>query len=406
VTTRLLLLQSPAQRLTISIYGYNAAEDKNEQEQLEPSGNEDWTWLSEWAGGLDGLLDLLDDGISPWIVDIALSCLDMLSPWDAIVNHPNALPFLLSLPSYPPQPLLQRLYSQPRYALHPSLRHYLPPSHPLRPLVMGDLAKRRAAAWARLDLGLGPLLVLKEDEVDDLMVLVDGKSNIWRLLELAESISAQTERREELELCLDLLSKADNLDSVTPRIVRIFVISSMRNGIRTLPPLRARHALTALLHLSTEVFDGKLAFDTCLELAAPFLPQLPPSDPLRLAFGRAAIEYPEPTTRFAKELDQPSPSALLHKVTAEDILALVAPRFLAELQTAPVPSLGIPSRSSKAIDSQASTWAGKVYTSHEFRRDREVAPTGLGVNPSTTQIAAPTRMSRPASKHVDEYARA
>jgi hypothetical protein len=91
-------------------------------------------------------------------------------------------------------------------------------------------------------------------------------------------------------------------------------------------------------------------------------------------------------------------SSVVHQATPAELVSLLAPSYYKILATAPVPPLGIPSTVPRATpESQASAWAGKVYSEHEFRT-REGVGLGLpgGVAP---------RASRPASRHVDEYAR-
>jgi len=214
VTTRLLILESPAERVTLSIYGFSPTADQkpiltphlHTAVELE---KEDWGWLHSWAGGIPSLLDLLNDDTPPSTRDKALDTLDLFTDIETILpqilDHPTALPFLLSLPSYPAQPLLYRLYADPTYALHPNLRHHLPHSHSLKKLVQGG----RKEAWRNLRLGRGALAILAEGSGEDLLAIRKGtgRSNLSSLMEHTQlsATGDDQESRRSLELALDIL---------------------------------------------------------------------------------------------------------------------------------------------------------------------------------------------------------
>ena len=394
---------------------------------------EDWSWLWTWAGGMPTLIDLLNDDTPSTTLSTALSCLDLLvdvipSILDDFIRHPTALPFLLSLPSYPPQRLLQRLYADPTYALHPALKHYLPPSHPLRPLVVDSIHIRRNEAWKRLELGRGALMVLVE-EPGDLLETMKGeeKSNLTRLMDLARRYVDRDdeESRRCLELSLDILQCLPDLSTIHISLIdpisRLVVVSRTRGSRRTLPfsSTLARPVLSSLLAISTEVIDGKLTWTATMTLAEPYLPHLSPTDPLVLSLVSThsdtspfspATSFPDTPdgrrlSRLSTALSNPAPSSLIHQVTPAELLSLVAPAHLSTIQRAPIPPIGIPSAlSSPTPENQASAWAGKVYTSHEFRKDRSGEGVGVGVSVGLGMAVVPTRASRPASRHVDEYA--
>ena len=146
--------------------------------------------------------------------------------------------------------------------------------------------------------------------------------------------------------------------------------------------------------------------------------------------------------RFTDALDHPyRPTGLVHSLTPSQILSAIAPNLLKSLSSAREPPFGIPPSTttrqpmgSGAGSASASAFAGKVYTSHEFRtREASNNTTGLssGATGSSMDMSAGVGMgsgsgsgaglgagagtgglgvnalkaSRPASRHVDEYAR-
>ena len=400
-----------------------------------------------------------------------MDTLDLLADIEPILpqllEHPNALPFLLSLPSYPAQPLLHRLYANPSYALHPNLRHYLPHSHPLKKLVQGG----REAAWTHLELGRGALTILAEGTGDDLLEIGKGRerTNLAILLEYADKWAkgVDEESKKCLELVLDILEAStmysdpiacDHVARIMPRLA---IISKVKGSDRTLkfPESHARTVVQKLLEATTSIVDGQSCWPAAVKLAQPFVSHLDSNDPLRLAFTpsqrseQESLSFPDTLdgrrlSRLQQALFLSLPvtpadpgnqytSGIHHQATPFDLLTLLAPRLLTSLQTAPVPPLGIPTLLNPTPDSHASAWAGKVYSSHEFRdrdrdRDRDRAGEGEGL-----RIAAGIGrgigigigvggggggggegeggvgvggsigvggMTRPASRHVDDYA--
>ena len=413
---------------------------------------EDWSWLDHWAGGEDSLLDLLDDDTTQPIRGSVLDTLDLLADirliLPRILDHPNALSFLLSLPSYPSQPLLQRLYADPTYALHPNLRNHLPHSHPLKKLVQGG----RTSAWANLELGRGALMLLTESSlVQDFLEIPTAKhrTNLAALLDHAQTWAEQQsdEAKKCLELALDLLESpslysdpiiAAYLARVLPKLV---MISRTRGSQRILaiPNTYARQVLKTLVEGSTEMIDGIMMWPAACALAQPYLTNLEPNEPFVPLFNTGKCDHPDQSSlpdtvdgrrlsRLSRAIDALFPiqagssalatkSSIHHQATPTELISLIAPQLLYTLSTAPIPPLGIPSILNPTPESQASAWAGKVYSSHEFRdreRDRERENVGLGIGAGLGrgarqglgQEASSSAVggARPASRHVDEYA--
>jgi len=456
VTTRLLILESPAERVTLSIYGFSPTADQkpiltphlHTAVELE---KEDWGWLHSWAGGIPSLLDLLNDDTPPSTRDKALDTLDLFTDIETILpqilDHPTALPFLLSLPSYPAQPLLYRLYADPTYALHPNLRHHLPHSHSLKKLVQGG----RKEAWGNLRLGRGALAILAEGSGEDLLAIRKGtgRSNLSSLMEHTQlsATGDDQESRRSLELALDILDTPSLYDDpiaisyLAQPLPGLAVISRTRGSKRMLniPSSRNRQVVKSLLEESTATVDGQSRWPAASALAQPYLEQLNPSDPLRTAFtdsqrDQADLSSPFPDTLDGRRLSrlshglsrssrspadsvppQVAISSIHHESTPAELLSIIAPHLLQTISTAPIPPLGIPSILNPTPESQASAWAGKVYSSHEFRdreREREkenmgrgiAAGLGRGLSAGRVGIMGAAMGARPASRHVDEYA--
>lgn len=196
-----------------------------------------------------------------------------------------------------------------------------------------------------------------------------------------------------------------------------------RGASLTLPKLLdARTVLASLLPVSASIAGGYSCALAARALAQPFISQLLRDDPLRRAWepltSITSSPYPvsartsplpsvptlqvnppdapapiSPTvvSRISRALDAGSGSMMLAPTPAE-LLAAIAPGLLNTLSTATQPPLGIPA--SRAVHGSASDYAGKVYSAHEFRREREMV-SGLGVGASSA--------GRKASRHVDEF---
>lgn len=493
VSTRLMLIVGKFDRLSVSVYGHESTSRSNgpEEDIREVISNvptetverkEDWSWISGWAGGVHGLLDILDDADSDTDHHAmqrrqrALECLDLqcdVDPTvlDLIVNHPTALSYLLLLPSYPPQPILQRLFREPKYALHPALRHHLPPKHTYRPLVEGRDEERRQAAWRSLP-DTGAMIVLDELGVGDWDVEVaNGQSRMGRLVEVLQDWQGDTEGYERgLDLLFKSLGEGEGDRPVRERYVArtipgLIVKSRLLGSERTIghSELCKRDLLAALAEVMSDSNDPSTR-GIAVQLAQPFLP-LAPYDRIFQSPGpkepKPSAQLSEPSNdpikraeeRFVTSLDHPQkPNGYVHCLTPSQILSSIAPNLLESLSTARNPPFGISSStsslkmgvggSSTSATASASTFAGKVYSSHEFRT-REIsnntttlpgggvgmgismgmsmgsgsgsgagagAGAGLGIGAGAGAGAGglgvnALKASRPASRHVDDYAR-
>ena len=213
-------------------------------------------------------------------------------------------------------------------------------------------------------------------------------------------------------------------------VVRMTIISRMRASKHlTQPPsklpydgIQARTILEYLLLLSSEVINGQATFDPARELAMDYTPYLSPDDPLVRAWQTsskislsASSRSPIPVSPhlialsnamdaahpLAGQPDTESPDRQKHQppppstdptsttapppsnsnLTPQDLIALIAPSLLTTLQSAPEPPLGISStfaHSTNQGQADASAYAGKVYSSHEFRNRETSMPSGLG----------------------------
>ncbi|KLT39248.1 hypothetical protein CC85DRAFT_288738 [Cutaneotrichosporon oleaginosum] len=251
-----------------------------------------------------------------------------------------------------------------------------------------------------------------------------------RVLRLAEAQAASTHPRagEALATTIGRLFAVLEAHPSGPAAARLtralppLVANAVTRGSQVSLPasLDARVVLRALLPATATVAAGMSCAPAAQVLAAPFLPLLSKHDPLRRAWEPSALRYapsasaspmprasPLPTvhvdppqesqispatvSRVQRCLDARSGSILLSPTPAE-LLAAIAPGLLGALSTAKTPPLGIPA--SRAAHGSASDYAGKVYSAHEFRREREMV-SGLGVGASSA--------GRKASRHVDDF---
>lgn len=186
-------------------------------------------------------------------------------------------------------------------------------------------------------------------------------------------------------------------------------VHATARGVHTdipIPTSQAQIVITALLPLSAEVtVDGRACALAAKRLAQPYLAHLP-QDALRRSWESTTVSpllpsspfpsSPSPTaSALSRALSSPSTSLSL-SATPVDLLSVLAPSLLASLSTAPDPPLGIPSALPRtaAAAGTASDYAGKVYSAHEFRRDRDTV-SGLG--------AGLAGVGRKASRHVDDF---
>lgn len=415
----MISLLAPVESLTISIYGYHSAGPSRRLAARSPisTAKEDLSWVSAWAGGVDGLVQILGSSVELEIKERALGCLDLLAETGEevigkIAENEAAVRYIMSTTS----PLVDRILDE--HALYPLVRPHIPLSHRLYPFSYDD---SRQQAWIHLNLGRHALRILARPKSEnDFMEVAKGEetSNMARLLEMA----GKSEGGEELELILDILNPPPSdpvvlahLARVLPRLV---VLSRMRNGTSrdiSLPKAYAEVVVRSLLLCSAEI-PG--AFPVAQRLASPYLPDTSDSS-LKTAFSdvlakHPLIPIPPGTTADARRLHrliQSSSSAYIHSATPSELISLLAPSLHTLLSTAPQPLLGIPPSENKTPEALASAYAGKVYTSNEFR-NRE-APVGLGIRGvkagagagSAGNVGVGGGLARPASRHVDEYVR-
>nr|ADE10042.1 unknown [Tremella fuciformis] len=402
ITTRLLLFRSPATKLSLSVYAV-----------ATPSATAPAPLISQTQDSIcpavEDLLGLLSDGSSQHTISNALELLDVLADTtpvlEKLLDHPVAMSWLLLQPSYPPIPLMKRLLSDRRSALHPNLRHHLLPSHPLRHLVAGDTESRRTAAWTQLD--NGGLHVLKDIGIGDPWQAVDDRSRLSLLLGCTEGWlyrdgQDSLDKAEQALDILDGISDASAVRYLAKALPRLVVYTRCRGSTRTLNLAQehARTVLSALLRVASSTFAGRSCFPQAAALAEAFYLGMSISDPLRSLWTAphssggpsSTLEQDhncyERLSRFVKD---PSASAVCLEATPSELLSIVAPGLLASLRSSREPPLGIVPLSSSfgGGETQASAWAGKVYSSHEFR-NRE-------------GVAVASGLSRPASRHVDAY---
>ncbi|WVQ79635.1 hypothetical protein IAT38_001735 [Cryptococcus sp. DSM 104549] len=446
ITTRMMMLRAPVERLTISVYGYSGTDPSDDAPSAQTAASSslpqetpadtDWTWLWSWAGPSHAdLLPLLSPNTPSSTSLRAIECLDLLYQrsdgeiTSLLVGEPVALDFVMSQPSE----LRERLLSNPEWAVREPLSRYIPEGHPLWPLVSVEEGGRRKAAWENLEVGEAALRILQGRASEAELLRVEKgseRSNLSRLVGLAQGY-AQGGEAGCLWMMLGLLAPANGvhdplvagyLARTLPRLVSIYnTLAPSPEAQRTLdlPAAYAREIVGALLQASTEVAGGKLAWDAAANLAKGYLVELDNSDPLRTAFtstpstvipafsddtsGRAIARLvsalsashplaPSNTTAASH------PTSHQHLPLSSSLITLLAPQLALTLSTAPLPPFGIAPSAEYAPPEGAqgaNAWAGKVYSSHEFRsRERETV--GLGI-----QVAG---ISRPASKHVDEYA--
>lgn len=468
VSTRLITLSSPATAITISIYGFHAAGPSSFSSSLDTSQvrlqlhnaqleNMEWAW--EWAGGVEGLIAIVAYPTDPSLVQRALECLTLAPRHDirqALTLHPAAIGTVLDLETG-----LDDIYDDdPALLLLPTIAPRVPTGHSAHAICSAKADQRVGIAWYHLDSALA-LHVLGEEKCGwdekallDCPVPIEGrvidKSKVVLLVEAAERF-IKTDRPLLLDKVLDLLDSPPR-DTVAEsylarRLPRLIMYSRRQGSQRILPEFTLaypRVVIEGILQSTAEI-RSEVSISEARLLAQPFIARLYPSDPLATAFTSSPKTPPtsipdqitDPTarshSRFLSHLDDPRPSALVHTLSPSDLINLLAPDLHSTLASARVPPLGIPPRRTARFGAQASDYAGKVYTSHEFRnREKDiqgsvavspvpmgglVVPSPLGVpgmsggGPSMTLTLgggigmAGGRMSRPASRHVDDYVR-
>jgi hypothetical protein len=426
VSTRMMIVVGKIDRLSLSVYGYagsvteatDAPMSSSAIEDVKDKGQEDWSWVSEWAGGIHGLVQMLVGGVPPDKREKAMECLDLLCEGDStildqIIQHPTAISYLQALDSTPC--LLQRLYDDPEYALHPNLRDWLPYGHRYKALVEGPEGSRRNAAWKSIP-DEAALRVLQELGMGD-WTKRDEYTGSSRLAKLLNALAEWEGSDDGYALGLDMLLGGIGTNwssslarNVTPLIVRSHLLG--RDHALNIPLPYSREVVIALLEIQP-VISGKNTSSITAKLGQPYLQQLRPSDPLRNTFRPTPPpSFPKETpndreiSRLAESLQSPR-NGYAHSLTPSQLLSVLAPELLHSLTTARQPLFGLEpvvGLTHAHPSASASTFAGKVYSSHDFRSRQLVGEqvsgimggAGLGINGNRGE-------SRPASRHVDDY---
>lgn len=165
------------------------------------------------------------------------------------------------------------------------------------------------------------------------------------------------------------------------------------------PPEHARAVLATLAPLLAGEAWGKSTAPAATKLARAYSPdpafwQPAAADPgLGISGIQLSVSASGEGERLSRALDTGTGHGL--RPTAADTLAALAPELVASLGTAVQPPLGLPSTIAAGVGN-ASDYAGKVYSAHEFRRERDTA-SGLGLGAAG--------VGRKASRHVDEFGR-
>ena len=432
VSTRMMVIVGKIDRLSLSVYGYpsgpteatdvSMADKQEKVEGVEASAKEkeDWTWISDWAGGVHNLIQMLVGGVPPDKREKAMDCLELLAEVDPtikdeIIQQPTAISCLRAHDSAT-RPLLQALCDDPKYALHPNLRDLLPYRHRYKTLVEGSEASRRHAAWGLIpdeaaftvlhQLGIGEWTERDESS---------GSSRLGKLLDVLEQWEGS---KEGFNVGLELLISGIRQDwsaCLARRITPLLVKSRVFGGSHAvdIPLTYSREVVTALIQ-TPPIIAREPTLSIATSLAQPYQQELHPSDPLRTAFEHTAspsfsTETPaeRELSRFADSLQFPD-NGYTHSLTPSQLLSVLAPELFRSLSTARQPPFGlapIVGASQSQMSASASAFAGKVYSSHDFR-SRAVVGEGLsGVVVGNAGVGVSTNRgeSRPASRHVDAY---
>jgi hypothetical protein len=259
------------------------------------------------------------------------------------------------------------------------------------------------------------------------LVTVDKASGLSRMARLVEVLERWEGSWDVYEMGLDLLLEGIGNEwsaNLARKIPPLIVTLSLRGSTRELDIPKQHYSmevLTALLN-TAPIIDGRGTFHIVSTLASPYLSHLPTSDPLVQVFtvpDASPAPLVVPTTpearqihRFSQSLHSPT-NAFVHELTHKQLLEALAPELLASLSSAREPAFGLsPSKTAPGNNdtTSASAFAGKVYSSHEFRTRQNAAihtagaTSGLGAVEAGHGLGAGSRMdSRPASRHVDDY---
>ncbi|WVW84327.1 hypothetical protein I302_106361 [Kwoniella bestiolae CBS 10118] len=459
VTTRMMMFRSPAQQLSLSVYGYSGDTLNNIDKPSPspgptpipqtPSSTTDFSWLYTWSGpSPSSLFSLLAESVPPQLSDRALDCLSLLAELQSesllpiLLDDTKATKYIMTIPSASATPLKERILSNAKYALHPNISTYLPPDHPLRPLGQATTKQEKhAVAMQNLPvMGLGAMSVLQNMGEDDLLRVEEGeeKSNLIRLVEYGEALVGKDD--QESTRCfgkiVEILNRpfSDNMANryLARRLPRLIVHFNMtavdKENISKLNVLLeySQVVLASIVELRSDIIDGKSTKVICDELAEKYLVNLHQNHPLKNVFlaqpARSPISAQEieaPTAdqrrlnRLSNSLVNPhTPTSLVHTLTPSELVSLISPELYKSLSTARQPPFGIsPSIQSYEMEQGTKSFAGKVYTHHEFRRDRN-DPSSMGMGLGISGMGGMGGLGvgssaggggRAASRHVDSW---
>lgn len=221
----------------------------------------------------------------------------------------------------------------------------------------------------------------------------------------AQAVSTHAQAPAALATVVRLLSPlasepetASALSRVLPEMAARAIAAGEDVTLDT-PPEHARAVLATLAPLLAGEAWGKSTAPAATKLARAYSPdpafwRPAAADPgLGISGIQLSVSASGEGERLSRALDTGTGHGL--QPTAADTLAALAPELVASLGTAVQPPLGLPSTIAAGVGN-ASDYAGKVYSAHEFRRERDTT-SGLGLGA--------TGVGRKASRHVDEFGR-
>lgn len=221
----------------------------------------------------------------------------------------------------------------------------------------------------------------------------------------AQSVSAHAHAPAALATVVRLLSPLSSNPETAGALSRVLpemaarAITGGEDVTLTTPLEHARAVLATLAPLLAGEAWGRSTAPAASKLAQAYSPDPAlwtpaAADPgLGISGIQLSVSASGEGERLSRALDAGSGHIL--KPTAADTLSALAPELVASLGTAVQPPLGLPSTIAAGVGN-ASDYAGKVYSAHEFRRERDTA-SGLGLGAAG--------VGRKASRHVDEFGR-
>ena len=562
VSTRFLSIFSPAQSITLSVYGYPPASspssidplkqaasahvavtDRPRNLTVENNDKDDTQWAMEWAGGPDRLASLIEDPSTPMTHRTraiqSLSLLPIPHVRQTLTRYSDAIPYMAQTDTWADLTSLDQYKGQVDWSffLHPSAAPTIPPAHILHLICSATEADRVGIAWRRLDhpVYLDYLVYVQQqmstagsqtishllecppgisDSTRALLVAehpnmtsLGSSSRLHLLLSAAETYAADLRPHTQLGQCVDLLSSAlscleagsagqidaqrdhaiVHLARIMPRLVLTYNVGldalsgrldsgtsekQVTKGARGLDmPCLAREAAIRIMREQLKLLSSAIIFHRPAKSYTQHLLSTLPLPPISrtplpsmdsngsLSATKIALQLhsasntDRASARFLTHLDDPTrPSGLVHSFSPGDIIKHLAPNLYTSLSTAREPLFGIlPADAGSKAGAQASDFAGKVYTRHEFRnrgqpsglagaqgttqsvvsgagiglsmgvrpdRGMTVSPLpssaaslvsvaasgGIGIGALAVPGAGAGRISRPASRHVDDYA--